>query len=348
MEKNNDETLSTLDLQDIIGPINSMIAKSLNVSTGKTLLNNRDNLSIIDHKGIKIPSPHQTPAIYSESLSSSKTIIRNNIILKGTETIKFYGSTPILSKKGNILGAIIAIDNQKESLNPTEIILFENIAQMAALILEKHFETQKIKKVFTDFLHKTVHDLKNPFTSIALTAELLKRKADDSKTVNTLAERIEKANDRVFTNLERLKSAFPIHNSSFKLNVAEISLAQLFEQIRQDVTEYDISTESEKEIIIYGDPHRLKDALTYLLQHLSRTSGLSSIHFTSSEKGSHIEISIANYPTEHFDLLEEGPQSNPLSIAKTLIEMHKGKISTAQNAQTGNYCFYISLPLTTP
>lgn len=348
MEKNNDETLSSLDLQDIIGTINSIVTKSLNVGTGQILLSGEDSLFIIDRKGIKILSPDQAPAIYNESLNSSKTIIRNNITLAGSETIKFYGSTPILSKKGNTLGAIIAIDNQKDGLNPTEIALFENTAQMAVLVLEKHFETQKIKKVFTDFLHKTVHDLKNPFTSIALTAELLKRKADDSKTVNNLAERIEKANDRVFTNLERLKSAFPIHNNSFKLNVAEISLPQLLEQIKQDFKEYDINTKSEKEIVIYGDPHRLKDALTYLSQHLAKLSGLTSMHFTSTEKENHIEISIANYPTEHFDLLEEGPQSNPLSIAKTLIEMHKGKISTAQNAQTGNYCFYISLPLTTP
>lgn len=348
MEKNNDETLSSLDLQDIIGTINSIITKSLNVGTSQILLSGEDSLFIIDPKGIKILNTHQKPAIYSESLSSSKTIIRNNITLEGAETIKFYSSTPILSKKGNTLGAIIAIDNQKEGLNPTEIMLFENTAQMTALVLEKHFETQKIKKVFTDFLHKTVHDLKNPFTSIALTAELLKRKADDSKTVNTLAERIEKANDRVFTNLERLKSAFPIHNSSFKLNVAEISLLQLLEQIKQDVREYDITTESVKEIVIYGDPQRLKDALTYLLQHLAKLSGLNSMHFTSTEKENRIEISITNYPTEQFDLLEDEPQSNPLAIAKTLIEMHKGKISTAYNAQTGNYCFYISLPLTTP
>ncbi len=348
MEKNNDETLSILDLQDIIGPINSIITRSLNIDTGQILLNNKEGLSIIGRKGVKTQKSHQIPTIYSESLSSSKTIILNNITLEGMETVKLYCSTPILSKKGDALGLIIGIDNQKDRLNPTEIILFENIAQMAALVLEKHFETQKIKKVFTDFIHKTVHDLKNPFTSIALTAELLKRKADDSKTVNTLAERIEKANDRVFTNLERLKSAFPIHNSSFKLNVAEISLPQLLEEIRQDSTEYSINTKSEKEIIIYGDPYRLKDAFIYLLQHLSGLSDLSNIHFASTEKENHVEISITSHPTAQFDLLEDEPQSNPLSIAKTLIEMHKGKISTALNAQTGNYCFYISLPLTKP
>ncbi len=348
MKKHSDETLSSLDLKDIIGTINNMIAKGLNISMSKVLLNGENNLSIFDHQGIKTLSPHQAPAIYIESLSSSKTIVRNNITLESPETIKLYCSTPILSKRGETLGAIIAIDNQKDDANPTEIILLENTAQMAALILEKHFETQKIKKVFTDFIQKTVHDLKNPFTSIALTAELLKRKADDSKTVNTLAERIEKANDRVFTNLERLKSAFPVQNSSFKLNVEEISLTQLFEQIKQDLPEYDLSTESKKEIVIYGDPHRLRDALTCLLQHLSTLSGLNSMHLITTEKENHIEISITNHPTEHFDLLEDEPQSNPLSIAKTLIEMHKGKINTAYNSQTGNYCFYISLPLTTP
>lgn len=348
MKKHSDETLSSLDLKDIIGTINHMIAKSLNISMGKVLLSGEDSLSIFDHQGTKTLSTPQAPAIYNECLGSSKTIIRNNIILESPEIIKLYGSTPILSKKGDTLGAIIAIDNQKDSFRPTEIISFENIAQMAALILEKHFETQKIKKVFTDFLHKTVHDLKNPFTSISLTTELLKRKADDSKTVTALAERIEKANDKVFSNLERLKSAFPIHHSSFKLKVAEINLSQLLEQIKQDLTEYDVTTKNEKEIIVYGDPHRLKDALLYLSQHLSILSGLNSIHLTTTEKENLIEIRITNHPTEHFESLEDEPQSNPLAIAKTLIEMHKGKINTAQNPQTGNYCFYISLPLTTP
>ncbi|WP_113662287.1 sensor histidine kinase [Pedobacter nanyangensis] len=348
MKKNNDETLSSLDLYDIIGPLNNLIAKSINVSTGQILLNSGDSLSVIYQKQIKSFEPDQAPAIYHESLSSSKTIIRNNITLEGSETLKFYCSTPILSKKGDTLGAIIAIDSRKDDLNATEIALFENIAQIAAPILEKHFETQKIKKVFTDFLHKTVHDLKNPFTSIALTAELLKRKADDSKTVNTLAQRIEKANDRIFNNLERLKSAFPIHNSSFKLNVQEIILSQLLAQVKQDFTEGNAMVKNEKEIAIYGDPHRLRAAFTHLLQHLSKLSGINNIHFTLTEKETHTEIAITNYPNENFELSTNEPQSNALSIAKTLIEMHRGKISTAQNPQTGSYCFYISLPLTTP
>jgi len=346
MEKSNDETLSNLDLQDIIKPISSIIIKSLKVGAGKILFSNEDSLFIIDQKGGKTLNTHQAPTIYKESLSSSKTVIHHNINLEGLETFKFYSSTPILSKKGKTLGTIIAVDHQKNSFNSTEIILFENIAQMAAHILEKHFETQKIKKVFADFLHKTVHDLKNPFTSIALTAELLKRKADDSKTVNTLAERIEKANDRIFTNLERLKSAFPIQNSSFKLNVQKIGLAQLLEQIKKDFTGGSIT--NGKEIVIYGDPHRLREAFCYVSQHLLRLSGTNNIHFTLAEKEKYTEISITSHPDENFELLTNEPQSNALSIAKTLIEMHKGKISTAQSSQTGNYCLYISLPLTTP
>lgn len=346
--KKNDETLSSLDLFAIIGPINSMIAKSLNISKNKILLTTENGLSIIDQKEIATLKPEQVPAIYNESLSSPKTIIRNDIILRDTEAIKFYCSTPIISKNGSTLGTIIAIDSQKDNLNASEIVLFENIAQMTALVLEKHFETQKIKKVFTDFLHKTVHDLKNPFTSIALTTELLKRKADDSKTINTLAERIEKANDRVFSNLERLKMAFPIHNNSFKLNVEEIILSQLLKQIKLDFGEYDITIKNDKETVIYGDPNRLKNAFNYIIEHLAILSDPRSIHFALTEKENYIEISIASHHTERFYPLEDEPQSTPLSIAKTLIEMHKGKISTASNEQTGNYCFYISLPLTTP
>ena len=152
MKKHSDETLSSLDLKDIIGTINNMIAKCLNIRISKVLLNGENNLSIFDHQGIKTLSPHQAPEIYNESLSSSQTIVRNNITLESPETIKLYCSMPILSKRGETLGAIIAIDNQKDSLNPTEIILFENTAQMAALILEKHFETQKIKKVLLLFV----------------------------------------------------------------------------------------------------------------------------------------------------------------------------------------------------
>lgn len=348
MKKNSNKTLNNLDLHDIVDPINNLIARSLNGSTAQILLINENDLSVINQKEISTFKSDQAPAAYHESLSSSKTIILNNITLDGTETIKLYYSTPILSKKEDILGAIIVIDKQKSNLSPTETALLEGIAQMAALVLEKHFETEKIKKVFTDFLHKTVHDLKNPFTSIALTAELLKRKADDSKTVYTLSQRIEKANDRIFNNLERLKSAFPIHNSSFKLNVQEISLPELLAQIKQDFTEGNAAVKNEKEIAIYGDPYRLKEAFMHLLQHLSRLSDINNLHFALGEKGNHIEISITNHPNENFDLLINEPQSNALSIAKTLIEMHKGKINTAQNPQTGSYCFYISLPLATP
>lgn len=348
MKKNNDETLNNLDLHDIIDPINNLIAKSINGSIGQVLLINENDLFVIDQQEIKTFKSDQAPARYRESLSSPKTILLNNIILEGTETTKLYCSSPIISKKENTLGAVIIIDKQKNGLNQAEISLLENIAQIAALILEKYFETQKIKKVFTDFLHKTVHDLKNPFTSIALTAELLKRKADDRKTVNTLAERIEKANDRIFNNLERLKSAFPIQNSSFKLNVQEISLPQLLVQVKQDFKEINVTIKDQKEIAIYGDPHRLREAINHLLQHLSKLSDTNNIHLSLAEKENHTEISITNHPNESFEISTNEPQSNALSIAKTLIEMHKGKISTAQNPQTGNYCFSISLPLATP
>jgi len=348
MKKNSEEILPSLDLYEIFSSVNHVIVKSLNPDISQIILVNGEDSIIVSGNEIKKQEIHLTPAIYLESLNTQTTIIRNDTVLQESEIAKLYCSTPIFSRKGDILAALTLIYHQKDEFTPAEISLLENMAQMTALVLEKHLETQKIKKVFTDFLHKTVHDLKNPFTSIALTAELLKRKADDPKTVNNLAERIEKANDKVFSNLERLKSAFPIHNSSFKLDVREISLTQLFEEIKQDFKQYEIITEDRTEAVIYGDPHRLKDALRYLLTHLSLLSNSSNIYFRLTQKDNDIQICIANHDTESFDFTEDELESNPLSIAKTLIEMHKGKISTAHHKETGNYCFYISLPLTTP
>lgn len=200
---------------------------------------------------------------------------------------------------------------------------------------EKHAESQQLQKVFTDFLHKAVHDLKNPLTSIALTSELLKRKANDTQTIIRLAAQLEKASERVFSNLEQLKSVLPLENNSFKLEIQEINAEALLTDIQHHFHKSKITVENRLNTHFHADYQRLKEAISQLIDHIS--------------SGTNADVRIKSYVEDKAVVFELSGKAGynindvSLAIAKMLIAMHKGNLNTDKNEET----HYISLPLTT-
>ncbi|MNR01779.1 sensory histidine kinase CreC [compost metagenome] len=180
-------------------------------------------------------------------------------------------------------------------------------------------------------MHKAIHDLKNPLTSISLTSELLKRKAEDPKMVISFCERLEKANQRLFANLEKLKFSFPVEDNHFKLVINEINLDELLSDIKSTANKININTENKIEKNIYADYNRLKEAIILLIGYIHPTEDSNVImKCYSKDKQAIIQFSS---PRSNFD-----NQDTNLTISKTLIEMHGGKTETDGNS------FVIYLP----
>lgn len=333
MKKN--EITTDKSLSKSLNLINQLLIKSFDTSIVQIIFIDKHQTFIYPNQQTTHRSFNHQEGIIKESLTSENILISNNYPFMGiSEEIKFYASAPLISFSGNIFGVLILLDTKNRDFSTKEISLLENIAQITTNSIEKHLESRKLQAVFSDFLHKAVHDLKNPLTSISLTSELIKRKAENAQTVISLSEHLEKASQKAFSNLENLKSAFPIENNSFRLDTQEIKLDDFFADIKGSFRKNSISVENKLETGIYADYNRLKDAIIQLIGH----DGLNlneKILIKSYSRDRKAIIEISGKEIFNFD-------STTLTISKTLIEMHKGKIEIGERA------YYISLPLETP
>lgn len=271
-------------------------------------------------------------SILSESLNEEEVNQSNNHPFKGLPSeIKSYTSAPLISSTKNTLGFLILLDINERTLSDEDISYIEDFAKVIADTIEKHQGSQKLQQVFTDYMHKAIHDLKNPLTSISLTSELLRRKAEDPKMVLSFCERLEKANQRLFSNLEKLKSSFPIGDNSFKLVINEINVDELLSDVKSTVNKININTENKIEKNIYADYNRLKDAIILLIGNIHSAENTDiTVKSYPKEKQAIIDISSPKGSFDNYDTY--------LNISKTLIEMHGGRIETTKNA------FLIHLP----
>lgn len=330
------QPITNKSLKKSLTLINRLLVKNLDFAYTQTILL-RDLQTFV--------YPADTPQTTSISLNddsvlpqvanNKQTYTSNQHPFKGLPSeIKSYTSTPLISTTQNTIGFLLLLDTKERSLSHLETSLLEESALIIADTIEKHEENQRLKEVFTDFMHKAIHDLKNPLTSISLTSELLKRKAEDPLMVISFCERLEKSNQRLLSNLEKLKSAFPVEDNNFKLTINEINIDDILSEIKSTSNSTNIITENHIKKNIYADRRRLKEAISFLVNPMgSNINTATEIKAYLKEK----EAIIAIFNKENTD-----NSSTALTISKMLIEMHGGKIEVTQDS------YYICLPFNTP
>lgn len=321
--------------------------KSLNAQACLIALANNNEVAIVtNHQNLNQKVVNLNGTIFEKSLSE-KTVSTSNVSIDGTAyENKSYASNTLCTKTGITIGFLAIVGSPDREYTPEELSLIDDFANLAAETFERHDTNQKLQEVFTDFVHKTVHDLKNPFTTISLTTELLKRKADDTKLVTSFSQRLENANNKVLTNLERLKSAFPLTSENFKLNIQKINVAELLLEVKKQINIEAVTTNDLNEKI-YGDYRRLTEALVQLTIHLSVLSkNLTYLSLKAYIKEDQAIFAVSNAITQDKQIENaESADSTHLSIARKLIQMHYGEVFCISYENPEKYTFYIALPL---
>jgi signal transduction histidine kinase len=251
-----------------------------------------------------------------------------NIAAAGVEE-KYIAAAKLSTITGDLVTAYFMLSkNDHSRFSDREIDLLSGFVALIEQTVADHQKQAELLDVVNDFVHKAVHDLKNPLTSISLSTELLKRKADDPATIMKFADKLQNASKRLFDGLDHLKSAFPKEDRSFKLAISSVNLTALLNQSTPNKNLQLIS--DHEEIIVYADAHRLAQAFDSLITIADADSKLS----LKTEEGQ-VKISLEHHGSHHFE------QANFL-IAKMLLEMHKGNIEVTEDR------YYISLPFEMP
>ena len=123
----------------------------------------------------------------------------------GYEDIRFYAAAPIITAEGFILGTVYVTDHQPHStVTDRQLKMLQMLAEMVMEKLEKRLAARKVATAYDARMHRLVHDLKNPITSISLYAQLLSNREMSAEKVFSMAAKIEKSTKVIEKNLNSL------------------------------------------------------------------------------------------------------------------------------------------------
>src|SRR6185436_4826579 len=130
-------------------------------------------------------------------------------------------AVPLL-KDGRLIAAIVLIScNPDRIYGPADVSLAEELASRAALSIDNarlYFEAQRAIKTREDVLAIVSHDLKNPVTTIALVANLLRKSQPmEVGQITEFADKIQRAVDRMLVLISDLLDFSKIESGTFSV-----------------------------------------------------------------------------------------------------------------------------------
>ena len=313
-------------------------------------------------------------AILNDNVTLFKDILeipelQSNPFVTMENGVRFYAGAPLKTTEGLHLGTVCVLDVEPKEVTEQQLKMLETLSSIAMDELELRLATRKAMRTQTDMMNRIVHDLKNPNTTISLSAELIKKKADDPKVVTDFADRIKRSATSVLNSLNNLLDLSQSENASFRLNAEEIDILNVLEQAKNN---FELIAAQKQQIVIincncssviFADSIRLQDAFENLLSNaLKYAYPNTTVHINVSIINNNLVIEFKDegqglLPEEMGKLFtkfaklsaiptgKEHSNGLGLSIVKMLIELHHGKVWAESEGKNKGASFFISLPI---
>jgi signal transduction histidine kinase len=295
--------------------------------------------------------------------------LSSNPFIQMENGVRFYAGAPLRTSEGLQLGTLCVLDVEPKTVTDQQLKMLETLSSIVMDELELRLATRKAMRIQTDLMNRVVHDLKNPNTTISLSAELIKRKSDDPKIVNDFADRIKNSANNVLKILNNLLDLSQVENSNFRLNLKEVDVFDLLSLTKKNFDllaakkQQKITISCNCSSIIIADGLRLQDAFENLLSNALKYANPKTSIFIIVDRTEHDLI---------IEFKDQGPGLTPedmsklfmkfarlsaiptggehsnglgLSIVKMLVELHHGKVWAQSEGKDQGASFFISIPL---
>jgi signal transduction histidine kinase len=296
-------------------------------------------------------------------------------LLQSEHKIAFYAGVPLINADGFILGSLSVIDKKKKKLSIEQANALKIIARQVVDKLElrkKALEMERMYQELTDsnlFIQKfavmAAHDLKNPLSSILLTAQALKgrlAKLEDKSFGNLIDMNITSTKrliDLIDSMLAYSQSPALLLTQKQTIRLKELLL--LIISMIHVPDNFNIILPTENETLTISTitlQQVLINLLTNAIRYNDKQKGIILIRFRQDNENYYFEvedngIGIAeqyhekifgtNFTLKITDRYNKKGSGIGLSTVKELIRAVKGKISV--QSIVGKYTiFYIMLP----
>lgn len=284
-----------------------------------------------------------------------------------TYNIESYISVPIVFEDGNYFGNLCAIDPLPHAVNRPEVIeVFERFAAVIAMELEGHHRRAKLEEQLLNaeqtaelreqFVAVLSHDLKNPISALAHSAESLTR-AENEPRIVAIGESIRTATDRMSKLVSEVLD-FTRARLGGELDLAIVGHETLSQDFEAVVAEFrlayphrGIHARIEIDRAVHCDPARMQQLVSYLLSN-ALASGIPDqpVMVEVDLLGESLEIAVLHEgepipaPLQvkmfqpYWRNVQAGEQRHlglGLYICDQIVKAHDGKISVNSSSEGG-------------
>ena len=292
-------------------------------------------------------------------------------VILSAYTFSVLRTKRILEKQKEIEEIVISrLIVEKENLEDVVLIRTYQLKEHSDKIEIANEQLRKANELKTELLNLTVHDLKNPLTSISYCATAIEESPDDSAIVSKKAKSILSITSRVLTLINNMLRKNELETGEIILEKSKFDLKELIsiavESFALMASGKNIRVEfsdDHSDFSIYADYERLREVFDNLLSN--------AIKF--SPAGKKIKVALSHTAENNFSISfkDQGPgfssqdkeklfgkfqrlSAQPtggesstglgLSIVKQLVELHNGKITVISDKGDGAE-FIIVLPV---
>lgn len=224
--------------------------------------------------------------------------------------------------------------------------------------VEKSWQQQK------QFISDASHELKTPLAVIMSNAELLQNPDIDNSQKEKFSESIFSTSKQMRSLVEGLLELTRADNGQVKKAFEKLNLSTCVENavLPFEAVFFEkglrLETSVTPNIVVTGSVTHLKQVVDILLDNAQKYASSGVVNLSLERQGKRCLLAVSNpgtpIPTEELENIFErfyrmdkarsadGSFGLGLSIAKTIIQEHRGKIWAVSN-QTGN-CFFVELP----
>lgn len=282
--------------------------------------------------------------------------------------LRFYASVPLTTKEGYNIGSFCVMDKVPRKLEKDEEIILLELTNTIMEQIELKLLVNKTKNRHKDILHLAAHDLKNPLTLITLQSSLIPYE-DDTEEIGRMCQNISDAARKMTRIIDDILVAGSADEGKIPLQLHPISLSRSAQNVIEanrpsaENKSQLLSFTAESEVVVKADKGKLSEIIDNLVNNAIKYSPHDKhISVTVNQNGDKGILKVRDEGPgltrmdkknmfQRFTRLSAQPTGGEsstglgLSITKSLVEAHQGRVYAESDGKGKGTTFIVELPL---